>query len=86
MGRFKHLDYNPYGSGVKYFVADFYCDIKKTVIELDGPIHESSFEYDQFRDAEMVNLGLHILRIKNEELLVIKDVLKKIETYLNSIN
>ena len=78
--------YNPDGSGVKYFVADFYCDIKKTVIELDGPIHDSNFEYDQFRDAEMVNLGLHILRIKNEELSDIKDVLKKIESYLNSIN
>jgi leucyl-tRNA synthetase len=78
--------YNPYGSGVKYFVADFYCDIKKTVIELDGPIHEYNLEYDQFRDAEMVNLGLHILRIKNEELLDIKYVLKKIEVYLNSIN
>jgi very-short-patch-repair endonuclease len=34
----------------------------------------------------MVNLGLHILRIKNEELLDVKDVLKKIETYLNSID
>ncbi len=78
--------YNPSGFGVKYFVADFYCDSKKTVIELDGPIHEINLESDQFRDAEMVNLGLHILRIKNEELLGIKDVLKKIETYLNSIN
>ena len=76
--------YNPYGSGVKYFVADFYCDIKKTVIELDGPIHENNLEYDQFRDAEMVNLGLQILRIKNEGLLNIDEVLKKIETYLNS--
>ena len=78
--------YNPYGSGVKYFVADFYCDIKKTVIELDGPIHETTLEYDQFRDSEMLNLGLNILRIKNEELQNINDVLKKIETYLNSIN
>jgi very-short-patch-repair endonuclease len=78
--------YNPYGSGVKYFVADFYCDIKKTVIELDGSIHESNLEYDQFRDTEMVNLGLHILRIKNEELLDIKDALEKIENFLNSIN
>ena len=78
--------YNPHGWDVKYFVADFYCDIKKTVIELDGLIHETNLEYDQFRDTEMVNLGLHILRIKNEELLYIKDVLKKIETYLNSIN
>jgi very-short-patch-repair endonuclease len=76
--------YNPSGSGVKYFVADFYCDIKKTVIELDGPIHENNSEYDQFRDAEMVNLGLQILRIKNEELPNIDEVLKKIETSLNS--
>jgi len=78
--------YNPYGSGAKHFVADFYCDIKKTVIELDGSIHENNLEYDQFRDSEMVNLGLHILRIKNEELLDIKDILKRIETYLNAIN
>ena len=78
--------YNPDGLAVKYFVADFYCDIKKTVIELDGPIHESNLEYDLFRDAEMVNLGLHILRIKNEELQNINDVLRKIEIYLNSIN
>ena len=56
----------------------------KTVIELDGPIHENNLEYDQFRDAEMVNLGLQILRIKNEELQNIDEVLKKIETYLNS--
>jgi len=76
--------YNPYCSGVKYFVADFYCDIKKTVIELDGPIHENNLEYDQFREAEMVNLGLHILRIKNEELVNIDEVHKKIETYLNT--
>jgi len=34
----------------------------------------------------MMNLGLHILRIKNEELLDINGILKKIETYLNSIN
>jgi leucyl-tRNA synthetase len=78
--------YNPYGSGVKYFVADFYWDTKKTVVELDGPIHEGNLENDQFRDAEMVNLGLHILRIKNEELQNINDVLKKIEIYLNSID
>ncbi len=78
--------YNPYGSAVKYFVADFYCDSKKTVIELDGSVHENSLEYDHFRDSEMVNLGLHILRIKNEELLDKEALLKKIKTYLNSIN
>ena len=60
--------------------------VKKTVIELDGSVHENNLEYDQFRDSEMVNLGLHILRIKNDELLDIEAVLKKIETYLNLID
>jgi very-short-patch-repair endonuclease len=77
--------YNPNGSGAKYFVADFYCDSKKTVLELDGPIHEFNVEDDQYRDSEMLNLGLHILRIKNEELLDLPEILKKIETYLKSI-
>ena len=60
--------------------------VRKTVIELDGPVHENNLEYDQFRDSEMVNLGLHILRIKNDELLDKETVLKKIKTYLNSID
>ncbi len=77
--------YNPNGSGSKYFVADFYCDLKKTVLELDGPIHQANVQYDQYRESEMLNLGLHVLRINNEELLDIPAVLTKIETYLKSI-
>jgi very-short-patch-repair endonuclease len=43
--------------------------VRKTVIEIDGPVYKNNLEFDQFRDSEMLNLGLHILRIKNEELL-----------------
>ncbi len=68
-----------------YFIADFYCDEKKAIIELDGPIHESNKEHDNFRDSELEYLGMHILRIKNEELTEIKSVLNKIESYLLSI-
>ncbi len=71
--------------GLKYFIADFYCDLKKTVIELDGPIHESTVEYDEFRDSEMNNLGIHVLRLKNDDLLNMKETLQKIEYYLTSI-
>ncbi|MCJ7449373.1 MAG: DUF559 domain-containing protein [Bacteroidales bacterium] len=67
---------------LNYFVADFYCDEKKVVIELDGPIHESNKEYDDFRDPELKNRGINVLRIKNEELINIKNVLDKIEFYL----
>ena len=36
--------------GLNYFIADFYCDSKKAVIEIDGLIHDEKEEYDQFRD------------------------------------
>jgi very-short-patch-repair endonuclease len=69
-----------------YFIADFYCYEKKAVIELDGPIHEKTAEYDAFRDEEMKNLDLHILRIKNNELENIEEVLLEIEDFLRNIS
>ena len=71
--------------GLNYYIADFYCDSKKTVIELDGSIHGEKEEYDQFRDEEMKLLGLHVLRLKNEELSEMNIVIEKIIFYLNTI-
>ncbi|MDO9341004.1 MAG: endonuclease domain-containing protein [Bacteroidales bacterium] len=71
--------------GLNYFIADFYCDTKKAVIELDGSIHNGTEEYDKFRDTEMRFKGLHVLRLKNEELNDMNNALKKIRNYLNSI-
>ena len=78
--------YKAYFKGLNYFIADFCCYEKKTVIELDGPIHETTIEYDEFRDLELNSLGIHILRLKNDELLNLKETLQKIENYLNSIS
>ncbi|MBK9391289.1 MAG: endonuclease domain-containing protein [Bacteroidetes bacterium] len=72
--------------GLNYFIADFYCDEKKTVIELDGPIHESTVEYDQFRDEELKRLGLLILRLKNEELDDMDEALLKIKRFLENVS
>jgi very-short-patch-repair endonuclease len=47
--------------GLNYFIADFYCDEKKTVIELDGVVHQYTKEYDEFRDFEMKDKGIHVL-------------------------
>jgi very-short-patch-repair endonuclease len=66
-----------------YFIADFFCDEKKSIIELDGPIHDEHKEYDEFRDSELHDLGFHILRIKNEELNNMKSVLERIESFIN---
>ena len=61
------------------------CDSKKTVIELDCSIHDEKEEYDQFRDEEMKLLGLHVQRLKNEELSEMNIVIEKIIFYLNTI-
>ena len=71
-------------SGLNYFFADFYCNLKKTVIELDGPIHQKTIEYDQFRDEVMREKGLTVLRIKNNELSDIQAVLNKINEFMQS--
>lgn len=70
--------------GLNYFIADFYCHEKKTLIELDGPIHETTIEYDQFRDEELKRLGINTLRLKNEELENMDDALLKIKQYLEN--
>lgn len=77
--------YKEEGKIFRYFVADFYCAAKSAVIELDGPIHEKTLEYDVFRDNEMRIRDIVVLRIKNEELDEIEAVLQKIILFLQSL-
>ena len=53
------------------YVADFYCHGIKLVIELDGGIHELEDVKinDELREKHLKELGLTILRFKNEEVL-----------------
>ena len=68
-----------------YFIADFFCYGKKAIIEVDGPVHEENREYDEFRDAEMEELGFHVLRIRNDDLNNMEVVLDRIRLFLDSI-
>jgi len=67
-----------------FYVADFYCGRRKLVIELDGKFHEfpEIKEYDNARDALMKDMGIKILRIKNEEFMDMGKVLQKIDEAL----
>src|SRR6187549_889669 len=67
------------------YVADFYCNESRLVIELDGNFHTEAEtkEYDKSRTNLLNELGITVLRFWNEE--VIKDpgkVLEKISEYL----
>jgi very-short-patch-repair endonuclease len=66
-----------------YFVADFYCAEARLILEIDGSIHNLQAEYDEQRDFVLKQKGLHVLRIKNEELQDIKSVKRKIINILN---
>jgi len=63
------------------YVVDFYCHANKLVIELDGSIHdkEEVKKNDVYREQHLRDLGLTVLRFKNE------DVLKNTHTVLKII-
>ena len=68
-----------------FFVADFYCHERRLVIEIDGKIHEYQAQHDRARSWMMGNLGIKVVRFRNEEIEDnISEVLRKLETLLDS--
>ena len=53
------------------YIADFYCDDKKLIVELDGPVHgtRERRKVDHKRDAYLKSLGMTVIRITNEKLI-----------------
>ena len=51
------------------YILDFYCAEKNIGIELDGSIHDTQEEYDKLRDQVILEKGIQILRISNQEIL-----------------
>jgi very-short-patch-repair endonuclease len=51
------------------FVADFYCPVAKTVIEIDGATHDQLQDLDHRRYAYMASLGLSVVRIAAADVL-----------------
>jgi len=65
-GGYKFRRQHPIGR----IVADFYCAELKLVIEVDGRQHETSagLERDEVRTLMLMEQGISVIRIKNEEL------------------
>jgi len=53
------------------YIADFCCEEKRLIIEIDGSIHdiEENKEYDGIRQDELENAGYTIIRFKNDDVL-----------------
>lgn len=51
------------------FIVDFYCHKAALVIEVDGDIHDLQQEEDAKREKALGEMGLRIIRFRNNEVL-----------------
>jgi very-short-patch-repair endonuclease len=54
---------------IEGYIVDFYCDVAKLAIELDGTVHRDQGEYDESRDSAISRRRVRVLRISNEVML-----------------
>ncbi|MCG8608582.1 endonuclease domain-containing protein [bacterium] len=67
------------------YIVDFYCPKAKLVIEVDGGQHysEEGLKQDALRDKYLGQLGLHVMRFTNIDVLEnIDGVLETIDAYV----
>jgi len=57
------------GASVAGFIVDFYCHKAGLVIEVDGDIHDLQQEEDARREKVLREMGLRIVRFRNEEVV-----------------
>ena len=51
---------------IRGYIVDFYCHRARLAIEVDGPIHEKSYDYDAVRDQFLSREGINVLRIPSQ--------------------
>ena len=51
------------------YIADFFADAAKLVVEVDGDSHAEREEYDEKRTYWMSRSGLRVVRFTNDEVL-----------------
>jgi very-short-patch-repair endonuclease len=54
---------------VRGFVVDFCCHKARLVVEVDGPSHEESRDYDEQRSRVLAAEGYNVIRFSNNEVL-----------------
>ena len=57
------------GASVAGFIVDFYCHRAALVVEVDGDIHVLQQEEDAKREKVLTDMGLRIVRFRNDEIL-----------------
>lgn len=65
---------------IQGFIVDFYCHKSALVVEVDGDIHDLQREEDDRREKALRELGLRIVRFRND------DVVRSLSTVVGKIN
>jgi len=53
---------------VNRYILDFYCHECRLAIEIDGEVHKSRQDYDEYRDKYLESIGITTLRFSNDEI------------------
>ncbi len=63
------IAYQLYENQQKFFIADFYCDELRLVVEIDGRVHDYQKEYDSDRSEILEAMQFQVIRFTNDEVL-----------------
>lgn len=66
-------------NSVHFFIPDFYCPKYKLIIEVDGDTHDKKEqkEHDYMRTVTLKEMGMKIIRFKNEDVMSHKNIVIK---------
>lgn len=67
----------------KYYILDFIISNRLLVLEIDGGYHKTRDEKDRKRDEFCRQMGLKVLRIKNEHVNTVVSQVKKFKKVKN---
>jgi len=65
---------------IQGFIVDFYCHKAGLVIEVDGDIHDLQQDEDARREKALREMGLRIVRFRNDE------IMKKLSTVVGKVS
>jgi very-short-patch-repair endonuclease len=54
---------------IEPYIVDFYCHQSALIIEIDGDIHQYKHQEDKIRENYLKELGYHILRFTNQQIV-----------------
>ena len=54
---------------IQGFIVDFYCHKSALVVEVDGDVHDLQQDEDARREKVLSEMGLRIVRFRNDEVV-----------------